>query len=61
MTAQQIAAAVLNAYYLGWNQLTDTQKATQYGDAAQSAASIGDFATAAALVLAATVTVRSNA
>lgn len=61
MTAQQIAAAVLNAYYLGWNQLTDTQKATQYGDAAQSAASIGDFATAAALVLAATVAVRSNA
>lgn len=61
MTAQQIAAAVLNAYYLGWDQLTDTQKATQYGDAAQSAASIGDFATAAALVLAATVAVRSNA
>lgn len=58
MTDEQIAVIARNAYYLAWNGLSDAQKDSKYGTAAQEAASRGTFTDAAAMVLAATVTFR---
>lgn len=58
MTPEQIQVAVRNAYYLGWNSLTETQKESKYAATAQDAASRGEFAEAAALVLATALAVR---
>jgi hypothetical protein len=58
LTDEQKAVVFRDMYYLGWNHLSGTQKASKYASGAQELASRGAFAEASAMVLAAMVSTR---